>query len=209
MGGDDVEMGRWRAAGFLPHPTLSRRERARGLAPFWGVLSVNPTAWSFRPCPSVIPTCIPSFPHPLTPSFPPASRHSRRPLHRHSRPSYRHSRESGNPRPGLASRPVRLPGFWIPACAGMTVGGGTGRWRPARRSSCDQLRMNGYLNVGRVGYLNVGRVGYLRWGDWLPAPRGLATCAGGIGYLRWGDWLPAPPGFVCWRVRFRLLRGLS
>ena len=36
---------------------------------------------------------------------------------------YRHSRESGNPHPGLSIR-RGLPGFWIPACAGMTVGAG-------------------------------------------------------------------------------------
>ena len=35
---------------------------------------------------------------------------------------HRHSRASGNPHPGL-SAVRRQPGFWIPACAGMTVGG--------------------------------------------------------------------------------------
>ena len=48
----------------------------------------------------------------------------------------RHSRESGNPHPGLAVR-QRLPGFWIPAGAGMTVRAGccwlvyAGVWIPA------------------------------------------------------------------------------
>ena len=40
---------------------------------------------------------------------------------RYSRPPFRHSRESGNPHPALSPR-RGLPGFWIPACAGMTVG---------------------------------------------------------------------------------------
>ena len=39
------------------------------------------------------------------------------------RPPIRHSRESGNPQPGLSPR-RGAPGFWIPAYAGMTVGGG-------------------------------------------------------------------------------------
>ena len=53
-------------------------------------------------------------------------RRSYRP-HRHSRPipsfppPSRHSRESGNPHPSLSPRRGQ-PGFWIPACAGMTVG---------------------------------------------------------------------------------------
>ena len=44
------------------------------------------------------------------------------PPRHHSGGPRRHSRESGNPPP----RPIDtlgLPGFWIPACAGMTVGG--------------------------------------------------------------------------------------
>ena len=36
---------------------------------------------------------------------------------------HRHSRESGNPRPGLSPGQT-APGFWIPAYAGMTVGAG-------------------------------------------------------------------------------------
>ena len=56
-------------------------------------------AISRRPTASVIPRPIPSFP-----------------------PHPRHSRESGNPHSILSTLP-RPPGFWIPACAGMTVGG--------------------------------------------------------------------------------------
>ena len=69
------------------------------------------------------------------PSFPPRCRHSRHPR-RHSRP-HRHSRESGNPHPGLSIR-RRPPGFWIPACAGMTVGAKGGLFGVGRLTGAKQ-----------------------------------------------------------------------
>ena len=57
-------------------------------------------------------------------AIPNPRRHSRRPCRRSC--PHRHSRESGNPRPGHSPASVthlRPLGFWIPACAGMTVGG--------------------------------------------------------------------------------------
>ena len=116
----------WRGMESLPHPTLSRWERAFPPAP-----KPFPSRHSRRP--TVIPAAPPSFrrrPESRTPvdadlqdgqrmdTTIPASPTLHRHYYRHP---YRHSRESGNPHPGLSPIPGK-PGFWIPACAGMTVG---------------------------------------------------------------------------------------
>ena len=83
--------------------------------------------------PPSFPDAPPSFPA-SPPSFPAAPPSFRRP--------YRHSRESGNP-PTAIRVCQSPPGFWIPAFAGMKVGGGGMTDRPGASQEKAPLSQKG------------------------------------------------------------------
>ena len=181
----------WWCSSFLPHPTLSRWERALRLAPRIGRAMPFPIATpsSVHPTPFLLylPPYTPYLPPFLFPTVIPAPRrHSRPPppfppptvipaIYRHSRhpPSFPQKRES-TPRhysPGVSCQ-LYLPGFWIPACAGMTVGGGVAMGLAGVLASAGVLDSGLRRNdgEGRRGD-GVGRgVGIRRGSGFRPAP---------------------------------------
>ena len=80
---------------------------------------------------------------------------------------HRHSRESGNPPPALSSGRGK-PGFWIPACAGMTV------WGAARNSGGG--RDKGWTDDGKGG----GGRSLLNRREGIPAFAGMTVGAAGM-----------------------------
>ena len=109
-------------------------------------------------------------------------------------PLFRHSRESRNPRPVMQQRLVvgrRWPGFWIPACAGMTVGGGGGNGVsapipsfPRKRESTPRLATTALV------------VGRRLPGFWIPAYAGMTVGGAARLLVGIGVWIPAFAGMT-------------
>ena len=121
-------------------------------------------------------------------------------------PPHRHSRESGNPPPPIACR--RKPGFWIPACAGMTVGAFVG-------TAGDSCR----IAPGRIPPTPLLRKGGYWWREWRTPPTVIPAKAGihrrpSRTRRTPGIWIPACAGMTVGGVPrqcrgFRLFRAFG